>query len=752
MRKKYIVLTFLILIYLGIRLAILFTLPKLCNKGDERMLLTGTVAKEIVSGHKWPMYTYQQDTHQGGGLILSFLKALFFVLFGYSLYVNAFTSLFIIWLGTFIIIYLLADHFFDNWVVFFSSVLFIFGPQLLTVNSVQSNADYSDSTFFQWISIYVFFSIFFSKNKNSSGALTTLSEKKYSYVQFALWGLTTGLALSFLYNSVFLFITFMLFWYISDKLFFMKKTFFVFLIFLIIGFFPMIYYNIASDFKGLYRRGLPIFSFFKFQPIIWIKRLYLCIIHAPSYFFGNPYFSYVNPNEGFLKFINPFIYLYTMVFVFAFIGLFMIERKKILSFTLSFFSFKKNKNESPPIFKEVFLILYSLIYILGFNLIDFPLGLDVFPGKEYKCFIPLYPAFFLIISIFAEKLKARKMSFFGSFNYKIYIFSVFLSVFMIGIIGNLELVKLKNWWLLGKRYSKGYGYFYLYPRAIAPDSISRMIGLVDKIDGENRYFCYEALGVFIGKKYPNPYSPDLIRTLNVINPRFEGFHMFIGGGFRKRFPIQDCLKIFNRIKTPNRIFLYEGIGGFGELNYDIDPNVAHDFNVIEASYRPYYVQGAGIAAAVKAWEENDIKLLKESFVLKIVDEKYKWYFYEGVGKFFGLYDFGPKIDYFINFFKKINYKYIAAFYEGLGEGVFDRYQFKKPNFFIDLSSSINPEFRAYYFMGIGKGMARVFDGDEYLKYTEVKDTISEEIYFYICKGAEEMRKELDSQNTRYGDE
>ncbi|MAG50870.1 hypothetical protein CL621_04510, partial [archaeon] len=59
------ILVILCIIYLIIRLSILFTSPNLLDYGEARM---GVIAKEIMVGSKTPLFEYQFffGTHQGG--------------------------------------------------------------------------------------------------------------------------------------------------------------------------------------------------------------------------------------------------------------------------------------------------------------------------------------------------------------------------------------------------------------------------------------------------------------------------------------------------------------------------------------------------------------------------------------------------------------------------------------------------------------------------------------------------------------
>ena len=74
-------LTGLLLLYLTVRLVILFSAIDKVHLDEE--LYRGNIAKEVISGPVLPFLDYQRSEYEGGTLVMGLLAVPFFLIFGY---------------------------------------------------------------------------------------------------------------------------------------------------------------------------------------------------------------------------------------------------------------------------------------------------------------------------------------------------------------------------------------------------------------------------------------------------------------------------------------------------------------------------------------------------------------------------------------------------------------------------------------------------------------------------------------------
>jgi hypothetical protein len=676
LNNKYFILSLLLVLFLAARLIVLLFCGSHIIFSDNE-LLSGTIGKEIANGPKWPIYQYHKYSHTGGILIISFLKAAFFSIFGDSIYSNSASSLFTFSIAILVIFYLLGYNFFGKKVALFSSLLFIFSPTLFIGYSLLAKGAYYEATLLHLTAVYIFFSI-------------CIPQKKNYYIRLALLGLLSGFGVYFNYNFLFIILTFILFWRATENFSFKKA--FVFICCFFAGLTPWIYFNLVSNFAGLHHKsGRPIFAYLDLNPAVWGKSVLKFLMFGPFYLFA----SAIQDSPG-AVFSG---YLYAAIFIISFFGIAWFRRKELIIFFHRTFYFGKEQLDSGYIvnFKEIFLLTYVLIYVLGFIMTGIPY--DFWAQKNFTFFITIFPVVFLIIPVFFEELNT-KSGFIGKILKNILLFLFLISITLLSII-HLKSASLKNFDVLAKKYCRGYSYSLLYPFRNSDIDLSGTIALINKIDANNRDYCYEALGKFLGSRYRQEDQADFIKKLAYVDSEYcQYFYEGLGYALSEKFlDKQELVGIFNKFDSRYRPFLYRSMGVY---DFDKNKELRKVLNYSDRRFLEFYIRGLGEAASIKAIKYGNIELLDNNLSSKEVNAYDKRYFYEGAGEAFGFVDCGPTYEYFIEFFKKIGREYLPAFYLGLGRGVYKRYRTKSSEFFVYLSTKLEPEFISYYFAGIDK--------------------------------------------------
>lgn len=416
-RKSKIYLFLLIILFLSFRLVVLFTSRDLYHKFPLEECRMGTIAKEIMMGPILPIFEYQTP-HEGGMLINGVLIIPFFILFG-----ETGISLKLAWLFTalcsFILFYYFMNKFFTSKLAVMASFLFIFSPPFFTFFNLTDTATNNGNLFLNLLIMTIFFSIFFQ------------AEKKRPILFFIL-GLICGFSIYCDYYSVPMILTCIIFWYIFDKRFYLKKEFFKFLVSFIIGISPWIYYNITHNFIAL-KKGLLFQSIFR----PWPKFCHLINYDLPRSF------SFKD-----LIFIKGAIldYTYYSIVISAYLFLLYTNRKSILKVLIGIIPSERFKSSSEVINNATFILIYPTIYIFIYCLtwlrITGPFG-----GSRYL--LQLYPFIFIIISLCIKEISDDKGKT-GRRIAKAVPAIIFSFAIVIGFLGNLTLISPKNW-NLGKK-------------------------------------------------------------------------------------------------------------------------------------------------------------------------------------------------------------------------------------------------------------------------------------------------------------
>ncbi len=405
--KKHGLLSFLpifilVLAFLIIRLFILFTSISLIVGPEERV--RGSIAMSLIKGLKMPLFEYQCDTYGGGSIIAGILAIPFFLLFGPSI-----ASLKLVGLSfstaTLILWYFFCNKFFNRRLATIMSLLFIFSPIRLTRYSLATGGCHLETVFFNILVILIFFQIFFNGEKHK--------------VNFIILGLISGFSLWFAYIFFITFLTCLLFWFILDRKLFIKKEFFIFIIFFIIGFSPWIYYNLTRNFIGLDVIKLYFTIPGKMiEPFRIINNFKSLIFHKLFYFLA---FTISIREKSIISI------LYYLIFISSFCCLLWWNRKIIKKIFLSFIPFIGIKLKNEDISIELFFLIYFIISFFIYSIFNYSWVLD--DGTRY--FVPLFPLIILIITLFLDRIRESR---------PLVSFLIICFLLLAGFFGNLKLI------------------------------------------------------------------------------------------------------------------------------------------------------------------------------------------------------------------------------------------------------------------------------------------------------------------------
>jgi len=272
--------------------------------------------------------------------------------------------------------------------------------------------------------MYLFYLIFF--------------DNKTSYRYFAIFGFLCGFAIWFHYINLVMIALCVLFWFVFDKIFFLRKKFFLFLIFFLVGFSPFIYYGATHGFRNLdmFRQGMTDQGF-NLERIAQASQKFETItVHGivDSLYF--PDFFFVNG-----RLISHFYYIMFLISL----GFFLWRsRKTIVLMSLSFIPLKKFAVKPKKVNREVFVLLYVILYILIYSYSRYeyccPYHVDILewpPVHKYK--LMLYPFVFMSIAIFlAELYNGKKRGF------RILSILIVLLILTTGFYANLNLISINS--------------------------------------------------------------------------------------------------------------------------------------------------------------------------------------------------------------------------------------------------------------------------------------------------------------------
>lgn len=569
---------------------------------DYNEFFSGTVAMELIQGPALSLKYYMPDDHNFGEIVNGILIAPFYLLFGSSSASSKMVSI-LFSLGTLVFWYFLLKRFFNQRVAIITSLFFILSPTIYTKNSILSVGSHPESNLFTAIIIFIFYLIFFDNRK----------DKKY----FVLLGLIAGFALFYSYICAITLLVVLLFWFAFERRFMLRSTFYLFLIFFLIGFSPRLYFGRTLEFTYALIVGF-IKSAFNWQQIstgsIIFKTINFLSKDLPRLF----EFEH-SPNVA--------KYVYWAFFLVSFLSLLWFNRNSI--YGLFSPRFKKGI-VSKELLLLVFFLIFSLVYILS--------TYTVWMGWAAAGYIiPLYPFIFAITAIYFDWAIRRNKLF------------KWISLIVLGIVlsaGLWENFKLVSFSKIGRGFIwKGYSY-----RAFGSmvgsqyHENDRVLQIIRNVRFPKKRYFLEGLGWGVAR-YDNPERVATILQENIIK-RFSlseqdrlYYYKGIGGGLARRINIylhhQKELKlpydleldlgilkgIIGRKETEIKRYFWEGLGQ--EVNLFSDTYYLINKDYLEEQFKPYFYKGIGERTA---WHNLDNS---PNFLFNFIDTRYRKYAYWG---------------------------------------------------------------------------------------------------------------------------
>jgi hypothetical protein len=624
-------LLFLILLYFCIRLVILFF-------GFDSIyayweLYTGTIAKDLINGHSLPFWGYEAGNHEYGRIVMAFFAVPLFLLFGDSYLILKIvplcTSLVIL-----VILYLLLFKFFNQRIAVITCLFFILSPPAFTVLSMLSFGSHFESIFFSLVAIYIFYEIFvFNKSKS---------------VYFIYLALISGLAVILTPIFLITLITCFLCWFIVDRRFFFKKNFQIFIIYFFVSLIPLIYYNLKFPFFDLglgpldnrhFMKNSLVFSLNKFKNFV-------------SYDLVNGFCF----NNLFFLGKEVISYFYYLIFLVSYIGLlvFVLRSKK-----------------APFRLKEIFILLFPLVFTLAFSFSNYRLGSGPYNNRYLS---PLLLFMFMIIAIFLDRMLESHRPIIPKIGKLLLI-----TLISIGLLTNLNLISLENFGE-GTVYN-GFSYCFLgLPLTMfAGDNVIEGINsIMEEVPLEHRAQGFKGLGigVILYDRYVKKLNDrDFRNFVNIAkqidtqyrNSFIEGVVMF--------FPVEDLRLAINLANTSkiDPFFLnsfYQGIGHkmYVDFEDDID-SIVTQIDSLDKTYR--FSSYIGLTKEFAFVFLPDIKRCIE--LINRVPMSYRRHCYNGLGYGIGIHCRLNNVKTYIeNINMMIEEKYKRDCYGGFIEAIYSR--------------------------------------------------------------------------------
>lgn len=609
----------LVFFFLILRTLILFS--SVSNLVYNQELCIGTVTKIITQDPQVPIFSCL-DRYRWGGAVTGILAVPFFFLFGDALVVLR-SVIMLLSLGSLVVLYLLAYTFFNKRTAIVASLLFILSPPNYTRMSFISLGSYSELNFLALLTLFIFFKIFFTWKADRN-----ISENPPANYLYAVFGFLCGFGLLFDYFFLLTIASCLLFWFIFDSRFFLRRSFYVFLIFSLIGFSPWFWYNVAYKWNGVFFiHGRSVWQWFTGNSLWKFMTQFknLLLIDIPKYFDFKDFFFIKGASLS---------YIYYFAFVTGFLYLSWLNRRSLGKLVVGLIPFARFRPALGDVSVDTFLIVSSMIFFLVYSLCGFPI-FPAFPIREASIFpkkeiFLLTPFIFIIIARFLDIIKEKAHKY-GSFASYLYL-SVILAI---GLVANVCLIDVSAFKI--SLIPKGYNYARLGKQidsnCLFRDDMGQCFSCIEKVDKKNRHFVYDGWEWATRRGLPDvqTYAEKVLRRLD-----------------KEYWP-----------------FAYERLGEVLEKFYWFDGRIARQLaDNLQKDYLPYVYRGLGRGLVRKTGVDHFEQYL--SLRTKI-DEAYRPYFYEGMGMEFdeALINNTEKVLQFLKSVDKVDREYI---FKGFGRG------------------------------------------------------------------------------------
>src|SRR3989442_14532085 len=212
-------------------------------------LYRGTIAQELVTGPTLPLAEYRVNNYNMlGPLVIGFLAAGFFLLFGSTIFALKLAALLVFTLAL-IFWYQTIRRAACGRVAGYFAMLFCFSPPLFTDYSVAAMGFHSESILFSALTVFLLFKM--------------LSEEKPSLAYPVLLGLTAGFGLWFAYIYGLTLLALLGVWVWHDKGRLWRPRMLWVVLGFVVGFSPWVLFNLQTHFAGLVIHRTTIWEHFR---------------------------------------------------------------------------------------------------------------------------------------------------------------------------------------------------------------------------------------------------------------------------------------------------------------------------------------------------------------------------------------------------------------------------------------------------------------------------------------------------------
>ena len=247
----------LVPLYILVRLFYLtFLHPYYYTLGGGEEPYVGMIGLEILKGPHFPLHEYLISDYQPGSFIVALLSAPFYVLLGPTSFATKIVSA-LLSLGAMVFWVRLIQKYVNARAALFFGLIFAFSPPGFTQFSITALGYHSESIFFSAACLYFLFNI-----------ICQPSESKEMWRSYAFLGFFAGLGLCFAMIFGVTLLAILIFWFLKDKGFFLKRNFRVLPLFFLIGFLPWFAFNIPNQFSGFDVYQKPIWEHFTLHNLV----------------------------------------------------------------------------------------------------------------------------------------------------------------------------------------------------------------------------------------------------------------------------------------------------------------------------------------------------------------------------------------------------------------------------------------------------------------------------------------------------
>jgi len=605
----------LALVFFALRLCVLFSALDGIYEPEE--LYRGTVAKEIIEGAHIPLWDYldyKTEYFPGGTLVVGFMAAPLFLLFGQTYIALKLVGL-LFAAGSLALWWLFLRRFCGLTAAFFTAALSVFCMPFFVKTSLITWGAHPEDNLFTIISLLLLFAIIYG-GKAGKG--------KGSLPLYFFLGLTSGFGLWFVQTHLITIAYIFACFFIFDKGFFARKSFVSFLSGGISGFLPGICYALArgpglfgvngrsplvdlvgTDILGLPRKAAVFLAFdlprsFLFTDIFFLKGLWLD-------------------------------YAYYAVFLAALCSLAWKNRAAMavlarnLLYPITLKAAPVTPARVPP---ASLILLYPLVFAAAYVLSGYAVSPQPWEDPElwldyigYRYMIPLIPFILAITGIAAAEVIRKPFA-------KV----IFSAALALGVAGNASLISPDNF----GRFNRDKGYSYNIIGDKLGLRITRGLGTYIRgfdslAEGDRRQF-YEGLGAGIAWRMRERAPGEIAGFFNAEIP--GRFHVFLYAGWGTLFSPEAPEEFAKALASADamapvfRPFFFEGFGrnmGFFDSPGHIDTGIAF-IGHVPAEHRNDCYKGLGYAIGFEFAGNPGYRRL----LLDRIDTRYRSYADEGV--------------------------------------------------------------------------------------------------------------------------